>query len=105
MKRYECDGGSIMIGTAKSRVCLPNGYGDGCFKVSIVKTDEQKKKFCQQHNKWKWIGAVNGNRFYVYSYDCLRGAELDNEENILYVLSGRYGVYCNNGDIVLEKWD
>ena len=104
MKKYECDGGSIMIGTTRSRTCFPNGYGDGCFKVSIVKTEEQKKKFYQQHDKWKWVGTVNGDRFYVYSYDCLRGAELDNEENILYVLSGRYGVYRNNGNIVLEKW-
>ena len=104
MKKYECDGGSVMIGTKESRVCFPNGYGDGCFKVSIVKTEEQKKKFYRQYDKWKWVGTVNGDSFNVYSYDCLRGVELNNKDNILYTLSGRYGVYHNNGDIVLEKW-
>ena len=105
MKKYNCDGGSILIGTTRNRVNLPNGYGDGCFRVSIVQTDEQKKKFYQKRDEWKWVGTVRGNRFYVYSYDCLHGAELDNEDNILYVLSGEYGVYHNQGDIILERWD
>ena len=105
MKKYECDGGSILIGTRDSATSFPNGYGDGCFSVSIVKTDEQKKKFYQKHNKWEWVGAVQGDCINVYSYDCLHGDELEDEENILYTLSGRYGVYCNNGKITLEKWN
>lgn len=104
MKKYECDGGTIMIGTKDSRVCLPNGYGDGSFKVSIVKTDEQKKKFYKEYKKWKWVGAVNGDSFNVYSYDCLHGDDLTDKSNILYTLHGRYGVYHYNGNIVLEKW-
>ena len=103
MKKYECDGGTIMIGTKDSRVCLPNGFGDGCFSVEIIKTDKQKEEF-RKKNNWKWVGAVNGEKFYVYSYDCLRGDELVDKENILYTLSGRYGVYVNNGNVVLEKW-
>ena len=103
MKKYDCDGGTIMIGTKDSRVCLPNGYGDGCFKVSIVETDEQRKKFNKQ-NRWNWLGAVNGECFHVYDYDCLRGEELIDPAHILYTLHGRYGVYNSNGDIVLEKW-
>ena len=103
MKKYECDGGSIMIGTKDSRVCFPNGYGDGRFTVSIVKTSEQEEEFRAQNN-WQWVGAVNGDCFHVYSYDCLRGEELDDKSNILYTLHGRYGVYHRNGNIVLEKW-
>jgi len=103
MKKYECDGGSIMIGTKDSRVCLPNGYGDGCHSIKLVRTEEEKEKFTKEYN-WKWVGSVNGDKFYVYSYDCLRGDELNDKENILYTLSGRYGVYVRNGNVVLEKW-
>lgn len=104
MKKYECDGGTIMIGTRDSRVCLPNGYGDGCFKVFIIKTDEQRKKFIKQ-NGWDWLGTVNGECFYVYDYDCLRDDDLTDPAHILYTLHGTYGVYCSNGDITLEKWN
>ena len=93
-KRYSCDGGSIMIGNRDSRVCFPNGFGDGDFNVSINES-------CIG---WRWVGTAEGDCFHVYSYDCLHGDELDNKENILYTLSGRYGVFCNLGDIVLEKW-
>lgn len=105
MKKYDCDGGSIMIGTKESRACFPNGYGDGCFSVQIINTEENRKKFHEEnkHNVWHWMGTVEGTKFYVWSYDCLHEDELD-ESNVLYTLSGRYAVYRNNGKIVLENW-
>lgn len=104
MKKYNCDGGCIMIGTVESRTCFPNGYGDGCHNVSVIKTEEQKKKF-KENNKnddWTWLGTVEGIKFHVWDYDCLSDDELT-EENILYTLSGRYAVYRKQGNITLEK--
>ena len=104
MKKYDCDGGSIAIGTKGCIACFPNGYGDGAFSVRIVNTDEQRKKFCDNKDDWKYVGSVEGDEINVYSYDCLQGEELEDRSNILYTLSGRYGVYRNNGKIVLEQW-
>lgn len=103
-KIYSCDGGTIMIGTKDFRICLPNGYGDGDFSVKIVKTEKQKAEFNKEYSKWNWLGSVEGTEINVYSYDCLHEDEIEDKENILYKLSGRYTVYCNNGKIVLEQW-
>ena len=100
-RTYECDGGTIMIGTKESRTSLPNGYGDGEFEVSVIE-GEDKKEFSKSKG-WQWVGAVEGENINVYSYDCLHEDELD--DSILYNLSGRFGVYCREGDIVLERWD
>ena len=102
-KYYDCDGGTIMIGNENSRACFPNGYGDGCFSVRVIDTEEQKKKFNEDYKKWNYLGSVEGNEINVYAYDCLRDEDLKNKENILFTLSGRYGVYYNNGKIALEK--
>lgn len=105
MKTYSCDGGTIMIGTKDFRVCLPNGYGDGEFSVEIVETQKQKEKFNKECQRWKWLGEVEGNEINVYTYDCLTTEEIEKTKiNVLYTLSGKYGVYRNNGKIVLEKW-
>lgn len=101
MKKYICDGGTIMIGTKESRVCFPNAYGDGCFYVNVIKTEKERRIF--EKKNWKWLGAVEGTKFYVWNYDCLTEDELV-KENILYTLSGRYAVYNNNGEIALVKW-
>ena len=103
MKKYSCDGGTIMIGTKESHVCLPNGYGDGCHSVRVIKRDDDRKKFSKECG-WTWLGTVSGEKFNVYSYDCLHGDEFTDKDNILYTLSGRYGVYHKKGNIVLEKW-
>ncbi len=101
-KKYCCDGGTIMIGTKESRVCFPNGYGDGEFSVKLVRTKKQRECFANEYKKWQYLGVIEGKNFYVWSYDCLLDHEL-NEEHILYTLSGRYAVFRNNGKIVLEK--
>ena len=104
-KYYECDGGSIAIGTKECISCFPNGYGDGGFSVEVISTEEQKKTFNEHYSKWRYLGSVEGTRINVYDYDCLDADELEDESHILFTLSGRYGVYCNNGKIVLNKWN
>lgn len=101
--KYECDGGTIMLGNETSRVCIPNGYGDGTFIVEI--TDCESRDYRYSSNM-KWHGTVKGNNIHIYNYDCLGGDELTDDNNILYTLpEGRYGVYSNNGNILLEQWD
>ena len=104
MKKYDCDGGAIAIGTKGCVAHYPNGYGDGTFSVEILKTDEQLKKFRNKYRDWRFVGSVEGNEINIYSYDCLHGEELEDKANILYTLSGRYGVFVNNGKVVLEQW-
>ena len=104
MKYYSCDGGTVMIGNKNFRVHIPNGYGDGDFSVKIVKTAEQREAFNKEYDNWDYKGSVEGDEINVYSYDCLRGEELDDKRNILYTLSGRYGVYSNRGKITLVTW-
>lgn len=105
MKKYDCDGGTIMIGTSNFNVCFPNGYGDGGFSVKIVRTQKQKEKFNKEHEKWKWLGEIYGSEINVYSYDCLSQEELKDKANILYTLSGRYFVYRNEGKIAIVEKD
>ena len=103
-KYYDCDGGSIAIGTRNCTAHFPNGYGDGTFSVRVVSTEKDRKKFCKESANWDYCGSVEGDEINVYAYDCLRGDELEQKANILYTLSGRYGVYRNNGEIVLGQW-
>lgn len=90
-----------MIGTKESRASFPNGFGDGEFEVSVVEDTKDKETFHKQSG-WKWVGTVEGENINVYSMDCLNEDELD--DSILYNLSGGFGVYCREGDIVLERW-
>lgn len=98
--KYDCDGGCIMLGNASSRVCFPNGFGDGEFTVYVC--DKNKK----DTKHYEFLGTVSGSVVNIYSYDCLWGDELLEAENIRYTLpEGRYAVYANSGTIILEKWD
>ena len=100
---YGCDGGTIMIGNETSRVCFPNGYGDGEFTVEIT-TDKTYGKHNSQ--KMEWLGVVEGNNLHVYKYDCLIKSDLTDDDYILYTLpEGRWAVYALDGNILLEFWD
>ena len=97
--KYDCDGGSIMIGNESCRVCIPNGYGDGCFSVKVI-----NKEFSEETKEFTFRGTVQGTDLNIYNYDCLHNKE-ELEENILKKLKpGRYGIYAKNGKIILEKW-
>lgn len=102
MKKYSCDGGTIMIGTKDCRICLPNGYGDGDFSVNVFKTQEQKEEFHKKYNKFEWVGTIEGTEINIYSYDCLTQEEVEDvKSNVLYTLSGRYGIYIYYGEVIL----
>lgn len=100
--KYECDGGSIMLGNETSCVCIPNGYGDGEFTVEVRDYESRDYKYTRD---MEWHGAVSGDNIHIYNYDCLRGDDLTDSNNILYTLpEGRYGVYTSDGYVVLEQW-
>lgn len=99
-KMYGCDGGSLLIGTTTARSAFPNCYGDGTHKVIV--TDREN---------WKtpklFRGVVQGSSIKVFNYDCLNDEECTDEENVLFTLSGKYGVYAveHSGDMILVKWN
>lgn len=96
MKRYDCDGGTIMIGNSSFRMCIPNGFGDGCHKVEVY---ENKKKIPKDY---KWKCAIHGNDINVYDYDCLNENQLT-DKHVLYKLNGWYSVYADCGNIIIAK--
>lgn len=98
-KTYTCDGGSICIGTKASRAFFPNNYGDGGFYVYTCSNLRELK------GDWMFKGAVEGTNINVYKYDCLSNEECENHKNILFTLTGRWGVYAQGGDIALERWN
>lgn len=101
-KHYACDGGSIMIGNETCRACFPNHYGDGCHNVYLYSRGEKCPVWGEE---WYFMGTVEGTNLNVYDYDCYHGDALTCESNFLFVLSGRYAVYANDGDIIIQEWD
>lgn len=100
--KYECDGGTIMLGNETSRVCIPNGFGDGRFTVEVRDSESRDYKYT---NNMRWYGTVSGDNIHIYNYDCLHRDELTDDDNILYTLpEGKYAVYTSNGYVVLEQW-
>ena len=98
---YECDGGSIAIGSVGVRVQIPNCYGDGTHYLYIYDCGEQVPDGAI------FRGAVRGKRIKVFKYDCYTDEECKNEENIIAKLSGRFGIFAlpNSGDMILQRWD
>lgn len=99
-KRYGCDGGSICIGTPEARACFPNNFGDGGHWVFLCEQDG----LCALSANWDFKGAVEGTDICVFDYDCLTDEECKDDKHILFRLSGRFGVFANNGNIGLERW-
>lgn len=95
-KYYSCDGGCITIGNETARVHIPNGYGDGTFRVQVM------RKTTKVPEGYNWEACVEGDKLFVYDYDCLK--DWSDKKRILYTLNGQYGVYINRGDIILQKW-
>lgn len=91
---YDCDGGTLLVGNEQFTAAFPNGYGDGCFKVSVVSLGEEVEKPAG----YTYEGSVSGEKFHIYADDCSSAPE-----NILCTLSGTYGVYYKNGNMVLEQ--
>lgn len=87
---YSTDGGSLMLGTKAFKAHYSNGYGDGKFTVYIDENGNDP-------DNWKFVDSVEG-QFNVYDYDT-------NDAEILTTLSGRYGIYCKHGNMLLVKWN
>lgn len=102
-KRYSCDGGSLAVGTSSARYNIINNYGDGCHDVVIAERNENFGK-----DEWyEFRGAIEGTDIKVFRYDCLSNEECEDEKNVLFNLSGRFGVFAEKGSgtIVLQRWE
>lgn len=86
---YECDAGSLQVGNEQFTALFPNGYGDGRFQVFVDCPPARTKNT-------RLVGCVEGH-FNVYAYDC-------DKDDVLCTIEGRYGVFCDNGTMLLEKW-
>lgn len=87
---YSAEGGSLMLGTEAFKAHYSNYYGDGTFTVYINENDNVP-------DNWKFVDSVEG-QFNVYDWDT-------NDAEILTTLSGRYGIYCKRGNMLLVKWN
>lgn len=100
---YGCDGGSIMIGNASSRVCITNGYGDGSHYVYVRGLNHPQR---YGPEGYRFVGTIQGDNVNVYDYDCLSESELEKPQHILCKLEkGRYAIYVSDGTIILQQWD
>lgn len=97
---YTCDGGCIMLGNAAARISIPNGIGDGRYRVivtddsNVIKNEEDRA--C---TRARWCGKISGDAINIYSYDCLLDGELS--DNILFTIRGVYNVYTIRGMVIL----
>ena len=104
MKRLKCDSdiGSCLIGNKYWTFAIPNRGGDGTTYISIFKGENSEFRQYKIKHELVFISSVQGT-FNIYSYDC---AFTDNlEDYILITLSGRYGVYQGNWEVVFVKWE
>lgn len=94
--RYSCDGGCLVIGNASCRFSVPNGYGDGEYRVCV--TDDES---IIPHDS-RSVGRVEGDAINIYGYDCIDNI---NElcANVLLTIQGEYRVYVWSGDIFVLK--
>ena len=100
---YNCDAGSLALGNADFTINICNGIGDGGYRVYISrKRLDGNSAF---HKKYHFETSINGT-FNVYNYDCYHTRQQREAKcNILATLTGRYGIYSHDGDMLLEYWD
>ena len=79
-----------MLGTEAFKAHYSNYYGDGTFTVYIDENGNDP-------GTWKFVDSVEG-QFNVYDWDT-------NDTEVLTTLSGRYGIYCKRGNMLLIKWN
>lgn len=85
------DAGGLRIGSDAMSIIIPNGYGDGDMRFTVV------GKNCFNHDMLNFWTSVSGNAINVYDHDC--GGD------VVITLEGRYGVFYGYGFVVFEKWD
>lgn len=87
---YSAKDGSLMVGTEAFKAHYSNYYGYGDFTIYIDDDGNDS-------DNWKYVDSVEG-QFNVYDCDT-------NDAEILTTLSGRYGIYCKHGNMLLVKWN
>lgn len=85
------DAGGLKIGNASFSVIVPNGYGDGVMRYTVV------EKGCFNSSMLEFWTDISGDSIHIYDHDC--------GLNIIETMSGRYGVYYGYGFVVLEHWN
>lgn len=91
---YVTDRGSIQLGNENFTCNINNYFGDGAFTVVVTEKNELATPL---FDNFLFQGTVQGT-FNVYGYDC-------STTDVLITLTGKYGVFVNGGDVVLEKWE
>ena len=94
---YTSKGGTVCIGNGLCRATFSNGLGDGRFLITVADKEPDRLQ-------WKYRGSVAGSDICVLKHDYYEDNNIP-ESDVLCHLSGRYGVYSNDGDIYLQKWD
>ena len=94
---YGCDGGSLMVHNSNLGFRIPNGIGDGTFKVTVDYRNN-------------WTEPVTGAKF-VQTFIVREGeftyiSDYDLEFNETYkLMSGFYAAYSNDGDMYIVWHD
>lgn len=103
---YACDGGCIMLGNNSFRAKLPNGEGDGQFKIYICETNEEfeatKDDLKINQFDLDLISVIDGDSINIYGYDC-HHTQADIDKSILVTIRGRYRVYAYMGDVIFKN--
>ena len=98
----ESDIGSCLIGNKDWTFAVPNIGGDGTTTITIFDTDNKEFWEYKKKRNLNFISSVQGT-FNIYNYDC---AYHDcNDEDVIVTLSGRYGVYQGEWEVVFVKWE
>ena len=99
---YMCDAGCFTIAIGNNFIGLPNGVGDGDFKVYLYDnyTEYYSKNPYANHTRiisGKFENAV------TLDYDCYTKIE---NEHIVFELNGRFDFFHDNsGNIHIVKWE
>ena len=98
---YGCDGGCLLIGNASCQIHIPNGIGDGQYRITVLDTEEPAPSYTE----WEWLGVIEGDAIHVYEYDCMDPEDIVRGKGTLLTLRGRYSIYRSlkgNGQMILR---
>lgn len=108
-RMYECDCGSVAIECGGSIIKIPNGYGDGYFKVIEFENEMEFNMFKYSKNylvdkvSFQFLCVCDFENARLLAYDCLK--KTDNLDiNTLCILNGTYAIYNNRGEVYFIKW-
>ena len=66
----DSDAGSVLVGNNDMEVMVPNGYGDGTTKVTVL--DSSERELIPKEAQWACFSFI-GHGLHIYKYDCSRG--------------------------------